>query len=94
MYNLNNIQVQGPACRLENPSVLVWHSEVYMWKKWCKCTTLSTEIYEKIFNMHGIWPDCLKQKTASKAPGHEQRLVKCVYKATVLKGFKCFCKLA
>jgi len=31
--NISNILAQCPACMFENHSKLVWHFEIYMWKK-------------------------------------------------------------
>jgi hypothetical protein len=47
--NKNIVLVQHPACcKLDNRSVLEWHSEIYTRKKGHICMTLGTEISEKI----------------------------------------------
>jgi len=47
--NKKTVPVQRPACcKLDNHSVLEWHSEIYIRKKGHLCMILGTEISKKI----------------------------------------------
>jgi hypothetical protein len=54
-YDVDNILAQHWACRIATNNALVWHSDIYIWKKQYTCMALSTEIHMTATEIKLLW---------------------------------------